>query len=348
MDDLERKNKFIKKGQELFNNKFSYYKVIPFRSSEDDLITIICPIHGDFKTTPKAHLRSKYGNCPICSKLRGEIEKEELEKIEFKLPENFEYISTPIITSKDKIIGSIYMFINTINNKMYIGQTVRDNYKNRFYEHKRNAQQNVQNYFYNAIRKYGYDSFKTFILFQTEELNNSEENKKLLTDILNIKEKFYIALYKSNNPTFGYNLTEGGDGVSGYTFSKEAKQKMSNSKMGANHWNYGNTNGTNSEAVLQFDLDFNFIKEYPSAAEVERQLGYKSSNISRCCSNNIKTYKNYIWVRKRDYYEGYLQEHKSNCKHSACEKPVLQFDFLGNLISRYNNCVEAQIALHKN
>ena len=36
---------------------------------------------------------------------------------------------------------------------------------------------------------------------------------------------------------------------------------MSKARSGENHWHYGKLNDYNSKKVLQFDLDFNFIKE---------------------------------------------------------------------------------------
>ena len=74
------------------------------------------------------------------------------------------------------------------------------------------------------------------MLFQTEEvLLNTPENKEILNDIVNKKEIEYIALYKSTDHQYGYNLTIGGDGVSGYTFSKEAKKHLSEIRSGENH-----------------------------------------------------------------------------------------------------------------
>lgn len=43
------------------------------------------------------------------------------------------------------------------------------------------------------------------------------------------------------------------------------------------------TNGKLSKAVIQYDLDGNFIKEWVSLKEIERQLNYKTGNISACC-----------------------------------------------------------------
>lgn len=94
-------------------------------------------------------------------------------------------------------------------------------------------------YFWNAIKKYGWDNFKHEIIFY--ELSREDACEK---------EREYIKKYRSNNPKYGYNLTSGGD--SGYVFSPEvvAKQsaglkkkwqdpeyrkKVSESKMGT-HW----------------------------------------------------------------------------------------------------------------
>lgn len=60
------------------------------------------------------------------------------------------------------------------------------------------------------------------------------------------------------------------------------------------------TNGKLSKPVLQFDLDDNFIKEWPSAKEVERQLGFFATAIGACCLNKLhnKSAYNYKWKYK--------------------------------------------------
>lgn len=341
MKKSEKKKVFIEKAEEKFS-QFDYSKVEEFSNQERDKIIIICPIHGEFYTTPKTFLNSKHG-CPKCA--RNHVAKI-LTKSEYDLCNpnlDFENIKDPIIAEAGFIIGSIYCFKNRINNKIYIGETIQPNYRMRFGQHKLNSENGLVNHFYNAIRKYSWDSFDKFILFQTEILRDTPENKIKLTNIINLKEKEYIRKFNSDNDQFGYNMTEGGDGVAGYTFSEEIKKKMSKSRSGEKHWNYGNRNGKASNPVLQFDLDFNLIQEWPSMAEIGRQLNYDSNNISRCCSNLIKTYKGYIWVKKEDYFNGYLEKYKSNCKHSDSEKPVLQFDFFGNKLNEYFSAKEASV-----
>lgn len=47
--------------------------------------------------------------------------------------------------------------------------------------------------------------------------------------------------------------------------------------------------------VLQFDLQGNFIREWPSLAKVYEELGIHKSDISRCCLGKFKTSGGYVW-----------------------------------------------------
>lgn len=68
--------------------------------------------------------------------------------------------------------------------------------------------------------------------------------------------------------------------------------------------NYGARNrkfaDAQSKPVLQFDKQGNFIKEYPSGREIERQTNYNQSNISKCCLGKNKTAYGYIWKFKEN------------------------------------------------
>lgn len=127
----------------------------------------------------------------------------------------------------DKKIFTVYKH-TTPNNKLYIGITSRrpqTRWANGF------GYRNNE-YFFNAISKYGWDNIKHEILFE----NLTEEEAKLM-------EQCYIALYDSINPKNGYNQTLGGEGTLGYHMSQETKTKISNSKkrgyIKENHPNYG-------------------------------------------------------------------------------------------------------------
>jgi len=63
--------------------------------------------------------------------------------------------------------------------------------------------------------------------------------------------------------------------------------------------NYGTRNKRlaekQSKPVIQYDLQGNFIKEWSSGWEVQRQLGYFQGGISACCLGKQKTAYNFIW-----------------------------------------------------
>lgn len=110
----------------------------------------------------------------------------------------------------------VYKCVNIVNNKIYIGCTTRS-LKKRFRDHIRCATKNVtrykRRYFYNAIRKYGGESFKIELL---EELYTFEE-------MLNAEAK-WILHYNSTNGEFGYNSTTGGRQAK---MTEEVKKKIS-------------------------------------------------------------------------------------------------------------------------
>ncbi len=47
--------------------------------------------------------------------------------------------------------------------------------------------------------------------------------------------------------------------------------------------------------VLQYTKDGEFVKEWKSAVEVHRILGFDQSHISKCCRGEEKSYKGCIW-----------------------------------------------------
>lgn len=50
-----------------------------------------------------------------------------------------------------------------------------------------------------------------------------------------------------------------------------------------------------SKIVYQYTMNGEFIREWRSAAEVKRQLGYAPSNICKCCNGKLKAAYGYIW-----------------------------------------------------
>jgi group I intron endonuclease len=253
-------------------------------------------------------------------------------------------INSPNLSENDNI-GYVYLFHNPVNDKIYIGKTIQ-NYKLRWNDHKCNAfTKNIKNHFYNSIRKYGWDNFDKYIIFQTEEIEDKLEIDKVIIE----KEIYFINLFESNNSNFGYNHTIGGDGICGYKHTEESKQKMSIKRKGELHPNFGNFNNSTSHSVLQFDLNLNLVNSWPSMAEISRQLGYNDNNISRCCSGQLQTYMNFIWIKSCDFSEEKLESYRNRIneiknngsKYAVKSKKVLQYDFIGNFIKSWTSCAIA-------
>lgn len=55
---------------------------------------------------------------------------------------------------------------------------------------------------------------------------------------------------------------------------------------------------TKSKAVIQFDMNGNFVKEWPSLAEIKRILNISKSCISYVCDGRYKSSHNYLWKWK--------------------------------------------------
>lgn len=122
--------------------------------------------------------------------------------------------------------GYIYITINLINNKQYIGQ----HKSNIFTEDYKGSGKLLKQ----SILKYGIENFKTELIDiadSKEELNNN-------------KEKYWIKYYNATNNRMFYNIAEGGDGghtIAGYSEEElnKFKKKMSKITSGNNNPMYG-------------------------------------------------------------------------------------------------------------
>ena len=126
----------------------------------------------------------------------------------------------------------VYIHINKINNKKYIGITgmsISKRWGNGGNGYKTQI-------FYNAIQKYGWDNFEHKVLLKN--LTESEAKEAEIN---------LIAEFKTNNKKFGYNQTCGGDSISEKArkkiaianskriVSQETRIKMSESSKGKSH-----------------------------------------------------------------------------------------------------------------
>lgn len=141
-----------------------------------------------------------------------------------------------------------------------------------------------------AINKNGVENFKKEIL---EECPTKKE--------LNEREKYWIT--KLSATTLGYNIAEGGTG---------GKTKF------------------NTIHVYQFSKNGDFIKEWVSAAEIERTLNIDQSAITKACKGKLLSVKGFIWSYENNVTP-FTDTRKTN---------VLQYDKQGFFIKEWNSIVD--------
>ena len=182
---------------------------------------------------------------------------------------------------------TIYMHRNKINGKIYIGQTCQK----PSYRWKRNGKgYETCEIMWKAIQKYGWNNFEHIIL-----------KSNLTLEEANFYEEYYIKKFNSTNKQFGYNIRKGGKNT---PLSEETKQKLRNKKafLGRHHTEESKKNISNSKsmAVLQYDLNGNFIAEYKSAQIACQILNFcDKSCISKACLGQRKTAHGFIWKYKK-------------------------------------------------
>lgn len=198
----------------------------------------------------------------------------------------------------------IYVHINKINGKLYIGQTGEKNVNKRW-----NGGMNYSDspYFWNAIQKYGWDNFDHLILI--DNISTVEE--------ANLIEQFLIKKYNTNNRSFGYNIEKGG---LNHSLSEETKQKISQhhilahqakpevqmvkkefEKVKNNLDSFKvKPNSTKNTTLPRYKyICIETQKIYDSSILAEKDTGISARSIRAVCKGEQKTAKNTHW----DYYE---------------------------------------------
>ena len=120
--------------------------------------------------------------------------------------------------------GIIYSWLNSVNGKEYIGQTIHE--KRRYQEHKRAANEK-ELMIDRAIAKYGWKSFKYSVIVTVVGYTKKEVRERL-----NELETKYIALRKTHHTQCGYNLTWGGSHVGNYQHTEATKKLLSQMRKG--------------------------------------------------------------------------------------------------------------------
>ena len=195
-----------------------------------------------------------------------------------------------------EVMFTVYEHRNLKNGKSYIGMTSKEpkkrwrsgwGYKNnlRMWSDIQNSDWN-KDWEHNIIGKF--------------------EDKQ---EALNLEEMF-IWLFDSTNE--GYNIST--YDRNSYKRTDETRRKNSESMTGKKNPMYGKHHSedtkrkmseahkgkiyANTKPILQFSKDGEFIAEYPSIKEAEKQTGCYQGNVCNCCKGNRKSAGGFIWRYK--------------------------------------------------
>jgi group I intron endonuclease len=211
----------------------------------------------------------------------------------------------------------IYQIKCNITNKIYIGHSI--DIERRWNQHKYGKGNLLLR---NAIKKYGIDNFEFTIL---EEIDLNSNNIK---QILFEREQYWFDVEKPYMN--GFNIDKIAKPNTPFEHDVNFGSKISRIKIENNH---------TGKPIKQYDLDGNFIKEWPSSASVERELGFSARNVGGCAQGNAFTSNGFIWLYKQNVLtEEYLNKVKNKRPR---EKQVYQYSLAGKLVESYNSVKEA-------
>ena len=273
-----------------------------------------------------------------------------------------------MIDNRENNIWTVYVHIvpKTITeydyDKYYVGITSQFPVEKRW----KNGSGYLGQLFYRTIKKYGWDNIEHYVIAERLTEDEAKKFEKTLIKILDSN------IHKGN---FGYNITDGGDGITGHIMSETSKKKSSISHkgkgLGRKHtkesllkmsisqkfaYKYNHKKKANSKKIYQFDINGNYINSYNSMTEALRKMdiNVQMTHLSRYTKLHKQVY-GYLWgfesdiiiindIPKLNYiYNG------NKRKLSPMAKCVYQFNINGNFIKKYESFGEASrtIGVHK-
>lgn len=254
----------------------------------------------------------------------------------------------------------IYKITNLINNKIYIGETMRP-INIRWNQHKSQSF-NDHGHGYNyhlhaAIRKYGAENFKIEVIEQCSDEDRFDE------------ESYLIKKYNTTDPNIGYNFVIEGSGSTTYAtedilelwnqgliVNKIAEQLGCHKSVisdrlktnGITHEDIINRFGEyitqrDGKIVEQYDLQGNLIGEWSSTGSCEKG-GFLQSAVCNVCNQKQKSAYNFLWKYKDDPRSiiEWVEIYRNKKDAGRPKKSIAQYDIDTNKeIQRFVSAAEA-------
>lgn len=181
----------------------------------------------------------------------------------------------------------IYKITNTVNGKIYIGQTTKSlSERKRGYWIEYKYKTANCRLIIKAMKKYGFGKFIFEVL--KEDILSKEEMDDL--------ERFYIQKFNSTNKSVGYNIELGGNSVGKH--AESTKLKISIAQQGSKNHMFGKTGKLSPSSKPIIDLTTGKI--YDSATEFCKLNDWPISEvpfICKCCTGQRMSTKGRVFRR---------------------------------------------------
>ena len=213
----------------------------------------------------------------------------------------------------------IYVHINKVNRKIYIGQT-KQTLEQR--SSNGNAYKNCR-HFWNAIQKYGWENFEHIVLIENLSL-----------EMANIIEEELIKKYNTTNHNNGYNMKSGG---LNHIPSEETRKLLSETHRGERHWNYGKHWGDDFKKKLS---------EIHTGREITPEWRKNMSIAMRNRGSFSEEHKKKISLSKmgdkNPMYGKHLSDKAKQLRHER-RKHILQYNLDGVFIKEWDSAEDISL-----
>lgn len=231
--------------------------------------------------------------------------------------------------------GYIYMTINILNGKRYIGQHKSDKFLTKYKYAGSGRRLNI------SIKKYGLENFAIELLDTAESLDELNSKEWYWIEIYNAVESdmFYneipggqvIDVSGSNNPNYGNHK------LKGKKFTKEHKRKIGESMTGKITVN----NGFEEKKINENELDYFKSIGFSIGVSKERIRRISENSSNRVRINNGETEK-FVKVEELEYYlsNGYKRGLLREMNMSESTKDKIRNSKIGKIV--INNGLEVK------
>lgn len=249
----------------------------------------------------------------------------------------------------------VYQTICEVNGKSYVGIHKTDNLNDGYIGcgvyGNRNAKRNLL--FHKAVRKYGYASFRKYILSFYDTYEEAKDEERFIVNERWVKDKRnYNTAIGGYGNTIGWmdedKKNEWKSNIKGAVqkwmedggldkIRKASKTAKRTRKFGVDNIMYGKPSHLRRR-IVHLDLQGNYITTYVSIKEANEKTGVSKGNIHSCCNGHYKTTAKGLFR-----YETYSDEEKIRMNEKLnrnCEgnrRVVLQYSIDGVFIKEHRS-----------